>query len=309
MSGFYLGIDGGQSSTVAVIGNENGRVIGTGKSGPCNHVGAPERRAKFFSAVGESVRRAAAEASIPTDTRFNAVCAGFSGGAADKDALTRELITAELYLITHDAHIALAGASGGGPGIVVIAGTGSIAYGRNGAGKTARAGGWGYIFGDEGSAFDLVRQATRAALRHQEGWGPPTMLIEALLSATRANSANQMLHAFYTAEWPRERVAALAHVIDEAALAGDSVATDIVTGAAQALGSIAAAVRHGLFEEGQSVQLYPLGGVFESKALRERFKLLVGLSDGVTVADPLHDAARGALLEAYRIAGKSVTLR
>src|SRR5438046_665976 len=110
----YLGIDGGQSSTTALIGDETGRVLGEGVAGPCNHVAAPERRAKFTAAVGESLRLAAQQAGVPA--QFTAVCAGFSGGAADKDALTRELIHAERYLISHDAHIALAGATAGGPG-------------------------------------------------------------------------------------------------------------------------------------------------------------------------------------------------
>src|SRR5215471_3999984 len=110
----YLGIDGGQSGTTAVIGDETGRVLGEGTAGPCNHVGAPERRAKFFSAVGDSVAAAAKAAGV--EPVFETVCAGFSGGAADKDPLTRELIRAQRYLITHDAHIALTGATGGKPG-------------------------------------------------------------------------------------------------------------------------------------------------------------------------------------------------
>src|SRR5947209_3167873 len=79
---------------------------------------------------------------------------------------------------------ALAGATRSGQGIITIAGTGSIAFGRNPAGRTARAGGWGYIFGDEGGGFDIARQATRAILRLEEGWGPPTALRETLLAAT-----------------------------------------------------------------------------------------------------------------------------
>ncbi len=178
----YLGIDGGQSGTTAVIGDASGNVLGEGHAGPCNHVAAPERRAKFYSAIGESVRQAAQAAAVEPD--FTAVCAGFSGGAADKEALTRELIHAERYRITDDAFIALTGATGGGPGVIVIAGTGSIAYGRNASGHTARAGGWGYVFGDEGSAFDIVRHALRGALRQEEGWGTVTLLTDRLRHAT-----------------------------------------------------------------------------------------------------------------------------
>jgi len=110
-------------------------------------------------------------------------------------------------MVTSDAFIALSGATAGGPGLVAIAGTGSIAFGRNAAGRTARAGGWGYLFGDEGGAFSIVRQALRAALRHEEGWGAPTELRPALLEATGAASANDLLHRLYTAEFTRQRIA------------------------------------------------------------------------------------------------------
>lgn len=292
----YLGIDGGQSSTTALIGDETGRVLGEGRAGPCNHVGASERRAKFFSAVGDSVRMAAEQAGV--EPVFAAACAGFSGGTEDKDSLTRELIRAQRYLITHDAHIALAGATAGGPGIVVIAGTGSIAYGRNAAGKTARAGGWGYVFGDEGGAFDVARQALRAVLRHEEGWGPPTALRAVLLATTGCTSANQLLHRCYTPEYPRERVAQLAQAVDRAAAEGDTVAQSILDHAAQELATLAAAVRHGLFPADEPAKIHFIGGTFSSARLSARFRMLLELDEVVSVLPPQASPARGALWEA-----------
>ena len=276
-------------------------MLGEGVAGPCNHVGASERRAKFFSAVGDSLRMAAQQAGV--EPVFAAMCAGFSGGAEDKDALTRELIRAERYLITHDAHIALAGATGGGPGIIVISGTGSIAYGRNAAGKTARAGGWGYVFGDEGGAFDLARHALRAILRHEEGWGPPTTLRAVLLDATGTTSANQLLHCCYMPEYPRERVAQLAMAVDAAAAEGDAVAQSILDRAAQELATLAAAVRRQLFQENEPTNIHFVGGTFASEPLLARFRMLLDL-DGVSqVLQPKFGPAMGALLEAVRLRG------
>jgi N-acetylglucosamine kinase-like BadF-type ATPase len=94
-----------------------------------------------------------------------------SGGPEDKRAILERIVRADRWVITHDAAIALSGATASGNGILVISGTGSMAWGRNAKGESARAGGWGYVFGDEGSAFDIVRQAVRAALRMEEGWG------------------------------------------------------------------------------------------------------------------------------------------
>jgi N-acetylglucosamine kinase-like BadF-type ATPase len=299
----YLGIDGGQSSTTAVVGDETGRVLGEGHAGPCNHVAEPERRGRFFAAIGDSVREAARQAGVAE--QFAAVCAGFSGGAADKDALTRELIRAEHYLITNDAHVALTGATGGGPGIIVIAGTGSIAYGRNGAGESVRAGGWGYVFGDEGGAFDLVRQGLRAALREGEGWGQHTSLRNALMEATGVESMNELLHRFYSPDYPRERVAQLAPLVEQAAIAGDAVALAILDNAAQALSVLAAAVRRQLFPEANPPTIHYIGGVFQCELLLARFRMLATLDGVADVEPPKHSPAYGALLEALHLCKQS----
>ena len=141
-----------------------------------------------------------------------------SGGPEDKQEILAAILRTERLLVTTDAVTALAGATAHGQGIITIAGTGSIAFGRNAAGATARAGGWGYVFGDEGGAFDLVRQSLRAALRMEEGWGPPTSLRATLLQATGVrHRANHVLHLFYTDQWPRSRVATLAPLVDAAA--------------------------------------------------------------------------------------------
>ncbi|MGH9645758.1 MAG: N-acetylglucosamine kinase [Bryobacteraceae bacterium] len=309
----YLGIDGGQSSTTALIGDETGRVLGEGRAGPCNHAAAGEGQRKFIAAITDSLFYAAASASLDGPIAFEAACLGLSGGPDDKEALAKETIRAERYLITHDAHIALAGATAGEPGIIVIAGTGSMAFGRNARGVTARAGGWGYIFGDEGGAFDLVRQALRAVLRNEEGWGPPTALRLALLEATGSRDGNQLLHRFYTDDYPRDRIAGWAKLIDQTARAGDAVARDILGSAAQQLATLTAAVRAQLFQPSAAcagvVSVCYSGGVFESDPLRERFRMLVELEEGNRVSAPRHSAAEGALLEAYRLGGAKVNLR
>jgi N-acetylglucosamine kinase-like BadF-type ATPase len=294
----FLGVDGGQSGTTALVGDESGRVLAIGRAGPCNHVGAAEGRARFLSALGASL-----DSTGFRNSHFESACLGFSGGPDDKAALAREIVNAAKYSITHDALIALAGATGGSPGVVMIAGTGSIAFGRNAEGREARAGGWGYVFGDEGGAFDLTRQALRAVLRESEGWGPPTALRRALFESTGASGANDLLHRFYTDEYPRARVASFAKLVDEAALNGDAVAGDLIKAAAQSLASLATAVRAQLFAPDEIVRISHVGGVFRSRILLERFQLLMELDEANRVAPPEYGPAAGALLEAYRIAG------
>ncbi len=298
-----LGVDGGQSSTTAVIGDESGRLLGRAEAGPCNHVESEQGRERLVAAVRESVSKAAAAAGLAPDVEFEAAVFGMSGGPADKRALIASLVRARQLEVTDDARIALLGATGGGPGIIVIAGTGSIALGRNDQGRVVRAGGWGYIFGDEGSGFDLVRQALRAALRHEEGWGPQTALTARLLQATGADSANAVLHLFYTRDWPRDRVATLAPLVEQAALAADAVARSLLQQAAQQLAALAAAVRTQLFPKGSRVFTATVGGMFQCKMLAEFFRVLVELEPGCSVGPPRHDPAAGALLAAAQLAG------
>ena len=305
----FLGVDGGQSGTMAMIGDEAGRVVGSGEGGPCNHAAAGEGRKKLERAVTESVGAACAQAGLdPARTSFEAACFGMSGGPDDKREILAGILRTGRLIVTNDAVIALAGATATGQGIITIAGTGSIAFGRN-AGRTARAGGWGYIFGDEGGGFDIVRQALRAALRMEEGWGPRTALREVLLAATGAVDANQMLHVFYGDEWPRSRVAKLARLVDASAMESDAVAREILRGEAQQLAILAAAVRGQLWAAGDTVEVAYIGGVFESALVLENFRMLVELQEGVRCGPPLHGPAEGALLEAYRAAGLPVALQ
>ncbi len=306
MPRLFLGVDGGQSSTTALIGDESGRVVGFGRGGPCNHVGVAEGRAKFLSAVGGCIAQSWGRSAPPT---FESACLGFSGGPADKDALVREIIHAERLVVTDDALIALVGACAGQPGVIAIAGTGSIAYGRGPNGVTARAGGWGFVFGDEGGAFDIVRQALRAALRFEEGWGPATALRAALLDATGASDANQLMHRFYTVDWPRSRVATLSKVVDKVANDGDEPARRILDGAAQSLASLACAVRDRLFESTAPARVSYIGGVFRCAPLLDRFRsTLAAAYPHDRFGPPELGPAAGALLEAYRLSGLNPSL-
>jgi N-acetylglucosamine kinase-like BadF-type ATPase len=304
MKHLYLGIDGGQSSTTALIGEGEGRVVGMGRGGPCNHVKTSEGRERFTGAIRDCLELACKSAGLdPAGVRFEAFCGGFSGGPEDKQRLLGEMIRADRVRVENDAYIALAGANLGGPAIITIAGTGSIALGRSAAGRVARAGGWGYIFGDEGSGFDITRQALRAALRYEEGWGPETQLREGLLSATGAANVNELMHSFYTPEYPRACVAGFARLVDEIASAGDLVARNLLLNAAQELATLAGAVRGQLFEAGDPVFVVYIGGVFRSELVRERYRMLIELEEGNTCGTPKNGPAAGALIEAYRLAG------
>ena len=297
MQQYFLGIDGGQTATVALIGDDAGRVVGVGYGGPCTDVTA---------AVDACVADACRSAGLAVDHLFAAACLGLSGGTDGKEPLVRQVLRTQQLQLTHDAAIALDGALAGEPGIIVIAGTGSIAYGRGATGKTVRTGGWGYVFGDEGGAFDLTRQAMRAALRSEEGWGPRTALGPILLEASGAASMNQLLHWAYTEAFPKQRLAGWAPLVDQAAASGDAIAIEILRGAGQQLAMIATAARRQLASDVLPVSY--TGGVFQSARVLETFQTLVSLDGTMEVMSPRHSPAAGALIGAYRLAAKSVSI-
>jgi N-acetylglucosamine kinase-like BadF-type ATPase len=305
----YLGVDGGQSHTKVAVGDSQGRIVGRGTAGPCNHVQSGEGREKLRRAVTEAVTEALAPLSLPfAGTAFAAACFGMSGGPEDKRQLLAELLSCGRLEVTTDAAIALWGGTGGQPGVVVIAGTGSMAFGRNAAGKTMRAGGWGYLYGDEGGAFDVVRKALRAALRDEEGWGPATRLRPVLLEAGGASDVNDLLHRFYTDAFPRQRVAALAPLVDEVAAAGDLVAKQVLLEAGNNLAGYGAAVRERLFAANETVPVVQVGGAFNSPFVQEGFRAVLE-GTAAEIVGPKYDPAAGALLWAYSLDGVDVDLR
>jgi N-acetylglucosamine kinase len=309
MPRYFLGVDGGQSSTLALIGDESGRVVGVGEGGPSNHVGAEEGRARLVGAVSGALAAACEAAGLDAARQgFAAACLGFTAGPADKEAILHGLIRAERLSVTDDAVIAFAGALEGRPGVVTIAGTGSIAFGRGENGATARAGGWGYLFGDEGSAFDLTRQALRAALRQEEGWGPPTSLHARLPEAAGLPTIRDVQRRFYTADYPRHRIASFARVVTQAAAEGDEVARRILEHAAADLVRVADVVRHRLFGPAGHVIASYAGGVFDSPDLLAAFTADLEADGRTTVVAPRAGPAAGALIEAYRLAGAPTRL-
>ncbi len=181
---FVLGIDGGATRTVCLIADEAGTEVARAVGGPSNH-----------QAVGvEAARRALAQAIAQAcDAAGNpplaAACWGMAGLDRPEDgrilnALAAELLPGVPVAVVHDADIALVGGAGGSRvGVVVIAGTGSIAAGYDIAGRTARAGGWGHVLGDEGSGYDIARRGLNAATRASDGRAPATALATVVLAA------------------------------------------------------------------------------------------------------------------------------
>ena len=265
---YFLGIDGGATSTTCAVCDHDGRVLGIGHGGPSNHILAPGGEARARQAV-ETALDAAATAAGLRRIEFESAQLGMTGINRDTEAarvLARALsnvLSARIVQIDNDASVALAGALACRPGVVVIAGTGSVAFGRDPSGREARAGGWGYIFGDEGSAFAIGLAGVRAALRARDRAGPGTAL-ETEIPGRFGRSLGEIPLLFYEGRIQRAEIAALAAVVTGAAAAGDPVALALVEAAAHELAATAAAVIARLTWPDGTVALAPVGGVFNA---------------------------------------------
>jgi N-acetylmuramic acid 6-phosphate etherase len=243
-SSLTLGIDGGGTHTVVLLADANGTMMGRGEAGPSNlhAVGVERALAALDAAV------AAAFASVGLARQTVAVaCLGLAG--ADRP-WERSVLTdwagrvglCDRLELTSDGALLLAAGTPDNRGLALVAGTGSIAVGRGADGRLVRAGGWGYLLGDEGSGYRVALAALQAVAQATDGRGPATALTEALLQHLQLAAPPALIQTVYRADWDRARLAALAAVVFATAETGDAVAAAIVDGAAADLARAGAAV-------------------------------------------------------------------
>jgi N-acetylglucosamine kinase-like BadF-type ATPase len=280
--GYSLGFDGGGTKTECVVLDARGAVIGQGRSGPANPLRSGYDRA--FLSMGEAAVGALLAAKI-RPAHVTHVCAGIAGAGRRSVArrilvfLAREFPVALAHVAT-DYEIALEAAAGPGSGVILIAGTGSVAYGRNAAGETARAGGHGPWLGDEGSAFDIGRRAVSAVARVRDMDAPVTVLAEMIPYALECPDWDDLMLRIMKS--PDEVFPKLFPVVAEAANAGDSTAKEILFASAIGLGNIAMVVIRRLGMKDQEFPLVKCGGVFGHSPM------LDSLLDSVLSSGALH---------------------
>ena len=284
---FLVGVDGGGSRTRAVVTRSDLYALGSGASGPANASMTPLPR------VVESIREAvedalaAAGATVAEMRALSCGVAGIEGPALSSRLLPllQATFPATLVLLTNDARVALAGAIDGpvdGPGIVLIAGTGAIAFGRNAHGLEERAGGWGPVVGDEGSGHEIGRKGLAAALRDLDGRGPRTSMREALFATEGTRSPLGLLRKLYISGGGPADVAAYFPLVVEAARKGDTIAIAILREAGEGLALSAATVVAKLGLKDEPVDVATVGGVFSAGQL-----VLDALGEGLARRAPL----------------------
>src|SRR2546423_1021910 len=262
---WVAGVDGGGTGTRAVVLDQSQRVIGEGGSGPSNPVQLGIATAA--TNVREAVDKACAEAGIRRGDIAMATVGLAGVRRNDIRDRTREKISdclkeiKTIELMT-DGEIALYGATDGEPGLVVIAGTGSICCGRNRQGRHVCAGGWGPIVGDEGGASGIARKAWQAVAHASDGRGPKTLLTHAALNYFNVATADDLSTAIYSPTMTNDRLAGFGREVMRAARNGDEVAKDIFREAGRELANTATAVIKKLRMENEEFPVAYVGGVY-----------------------------------------------
>jgi N-acetylglucosamine kinase-like BadF-type ATPase len=300
---YVIGIDGGGTKCLGVLADDEGREVAREKGGSANlQHGGVDKAAEVVKSVVDKL----IEAEQIGITQVVSMVAGLAG-AGRKDIREQAQQTLQenwsgipLQVVT-DADVALEGAFGGEPGIVLVAGTGSICFGRNHLGQTARAGGWGHLLGDEGSATWIALEALKAALQVHDGRLPNGELKGILATSLGAKEISEVVPDIYRGKLAVSQIAGLSKLVfdlsDE-----DHVARQIILRAGRELGRLVVAVARKLQMENATVLVALVGGVFNEKK-----KLIAPLRDeitrvcpGVVFKDPMMEPVMGAVLMARK---------
>ncbi|QSJ17798.1 N-acetylglucosamine kinase [Nostoc sp. UHCC 0702] len=319
---YVLGIDGGGSKTVCILMDDQHQVLGRGIAGSSNYqsIGIEATLQSIQSAIHIAVDNAQ---NLTKPVNINAICLGLAGIGRTEDIAVVKLLFNQLQsskslpinwmlaesniVISHDALIALVGGIGHPVGIVVAAGTGSIVFGRNHQGETKRVGGWGYILGDEGSAYKIAIAGMQAALKSYDAREISTTLIESFKQHLSLASIEDLIEVIYRQNLGVKEIAGLAPIVDLAAADGDEVANKIIDDAVKELVKATSTVIDAIFSSDSVVEVVTTGSVWQGRSkIHERFAVsLVKKFPRIKVILPKYEPAYGAgLLALQRLTGE-----
>lgn len=297
---YILGVDGGGTKTVALLGDLDGNVLGRGVSGPSNY------KTVGFDAACSALESAINMARRDFPGEISALCFGLAGTGRNEDIekfrnwAVHKFPKAAVKVVT-DAEILLTAGAPSGPALALICGTGSIVYGRTVTGELFRAGGWGYLFGDEGSGYAIGIAALRAIMQTYDGRGRETLLSELILERYGLHTPPDLIHTIYGAESPRSAVATLPDLVEHAAERGDSVAIAILEESSRELARLIAAVYPKLGTS--AVPLVITGGtILHGRHLKKAFNHACDTQRlTFTAVHYVAEPAEGALQSAWKL--------
>ena len=265
----YLGVDGGGTKTQIALMNEAGEVTCEGFAGPSNplRVGVETAVTNVIKAINEACDRDGVSRGDITSATL-----GLAGvRRADLKRSVRESFMNKIGIrkvdVVTDAEIALFATTLGKPGLVVIAGTGSVCLGKNEKGEMAISGGWGPLAGDEGGGVGIAQQALHTIAKASDGRGVPTMLSQRASEYFRASGPENLIVAIYSPQVDNSRIAGFARLVVETAQEGDEIAVGILSDAGYELGLAACAVIEKLKLTNHKVPIGCVGSIFNAGKL------------------------------------------
>jgi N-acetylglucosamine kinase len=293
---YVIGIDAGGTKTVGLLADETGQVLAEVRGSGANLQTHGELEVeKVFDDIVEGLAQG---------RTISAVALGIAGVDRPHDeavirGILRRLGHRESVRVVNDAAIALVAGAPDGVGIVVLAGTGSISYGQDAHGTTARAGGFGFLLADEGSGYWFGHQALRATVRAADGRGPATRIMPIVFEALEVTSVAELVPRVYEKGLPKHRIAALAGTVQQAHDQGDAVAASLIDVGAQELALAARAVARQLDLGDGPFPVVLAGGAFKAcpsmVAPLEAHLALPGGRPTLLQAEPARGAVRLAL--------------
>lgn len=314
MDELILAVDGGQTSTKAIISLRDGTILGAGRGTPCDHIHGPNGIARNRAAIHSAAHAALSVAGARTESIIG-VGLGLTSAPREGEAtplfraIVQELCSPRAFWVDSDFVSNLAGASAGADGIVVIAGGGSIGYGTDASGREAISAGLGYLLGDEGSAWYIGLNALQAASQAADRRGRETALLSLVLDHYGLTTVRDIIRIIYDAGFTRDKVSVLAPEVVRLAREGDDVAAEIIRSGSEKLATIALGVARQLYQPGEPVTVYPTGGVFEAGDL-----VMTPFVDHLTsewptaiVSKPRFPPVIGVLIQVWKTLGDPIT--
>lgn len=303
---YFIGVDGGASKTAALVVDEQGQPLGSGVAGPSNHLRVGIEQAT------RNIERAVNIAMVEAGIAIRQVEYAYCGIAGSDHPVHRQRVIDSLkiffprgnFIVDTDARIALTGAVGFGAGIVVIAGTGSVAFGRNDEGDEQRAGGWGPTIGDEGSGFWIAREGLSAIVRAHDGRGFVTKMTELLCQDYDMCSPDELPRFVYATTTHVDDIARYGKLVIQAAQANDPIALDILARGGSELAECVLAVARKLHLTDREFPVAYVGGAFHAgDLLLNPMRLRLNRdAPGASLNTPLRPPVEGAAMMAMKAA-------
>lgn len=299
---YVLGIDAGGTKTTAWLAmlseSRDFEVVGRGTAGGANLQVTSESHA--WEQISAAIAHAFADADLEPQT-VQAACLAVAGAGRPGTRVrvlrwADEARLANQVKVVHDGEPVLFAAFPDGVGVALIAGTGSLAFGRDSSGRDVRSGGWGYLLGDEGSGYSIALAGLRAAVRSADGRSDRTRLLTGFLNTLDCTAVSELIDAIYDTDVTRETIASLSRVVFREAAAGDMVAARILDESATELARMCVNVAQQLGWQPSTYKLALTGGIavhypeFRTRIEQVLHQLQLPPCDIVVVEEPVAGA-------------------